>query len=147
MMGTSFDSIYTRFLSQISTYELHLMEDEDLEENLKEWLLAAIPHFQNCKKDLGDYDDNNNEFNSKLDNAEISILAEYMVFIYVRTFLMREENLSQALNSKDYRMYSPQGQLKALTSLQEHISKEANTLKSQYSWSPSSIRERFKSDN
>lgn len=143
-MGTPFQKIYERFLSQVSTYELALMEDEGLEENLREWLLGATPYFQNCKKDLGKYDLDTSSFDEELNNAEISIIAEYMVYIYVRTYLMREENLAQALNSKDYRMYSPQGQLKALTSTQEFIAQKANTLKSQYSWNISSIREMFR---
>lgn len=143
-MGTPFQKIYDRFLSRVSTYELAVMEDTKLEENLQEWLLGATPHFQNCKKNLEEHNIDSASFDEELNNAEVSIIAEYMVYIYVGTFLMREENLAQALNSKDYRMYSPQGQLKALISTQENISKEANTLKSQYSWNIHSIREMFK---
>lgn len=146
-MGTSFQEIYESFLSRVSTYELAMLEETKLESNLQEWLINALPYFTNCKKDLDNYDKEFAHFNEKLSNSEITILAVYMVYLYASTFLMREENLAQALNSKDYRMYSPQGQLKALTSLQEHLAQEANTLKSQYSWNVKSIREMFKRDN
>ena len=144
-MGTPFNSIYNLFLAQTKVYELAQMEDTILKDNLQLWLLSAIPYFQICKKDLEDYDTDLAEFNEELTNSEQFILAKYMVLSYISTFLIREENLSQALNSKDYRMYSPANQLKALQSLCEHIKREGSTLQSQYSWNIRSLKGMFKS--
>lgn len=144
-MGTPFNNIYNLFLSQTKVYELNQMSDIVLKENLQLWLLAAIPHFQICKKDIENYDTELAKFNEVLTNSEQFILAKYMVLSYISTFLIREENLSQALNSKDYRMYSPANQLKALQSLCEHIKREGSTLQSQYSWNIRSLKGMFKS--
>ena len=143
-MGTPFSDIYNLFLSQIKDYELALMEETVLEENLKLWLMSAIPFFHCCKKNLDKMDKVLSTFDEELSNNEQFILAKYMTYSYVSTFLLREENLSQALNSKDYRMYSPANQLKALQALCEHIKREGSVLQSQYSWNPNSIKELFK---
>lgn len=146
-MGTPFSNIYHLFLSQIKDYELKdlAMKDEAaLEANLQLWLLDAITFFHSSKKDLSKLDKLLDEFDEELTSNEQTILAKYMTYSYIKTYLMREENLSQALNSKDYRMYSPANQLKALQNLCEFIKNETMGLQSQYSWSPSSVREMYK---
>jgi len=143
-MGTPFSDIYNLFLSQIKDYELAEMEETVLDENLQLWLMGAIPFFHSCKKNLDKKDKILGVFDEELSDTEQSILAKYMTYSYVSTFLLREENLSQALNSKDYRMYSPANQLKALQSLCEHIKREGSTLQSQYSWNVHSLKEMFK---
>lgn len=143
-MGTPFSDIYNLFLSQIKDYELAEMEETVLDENLQLWLMGAIPFFHSCKKNLETSDKSLALFIEELTGTEQFILAKYMVYSYVNTYLLREENLSQALNSKDYRMYSPANQLKALQSLCEHIKREGSTLQSQYSWNVHSLKELFK---
>lgn len=143
-MGTPFSDIYNLFLSQIKDYELALMEETVLEENLRLWLMSAIPFFHSCRKNLNKLDSGLAVFDEELTLNEQILLAKYMTYSYVSTFLLREENLSQALNSKDYRMYSPANQLKALQSLCEHIKREGSTLQSQYSWNVHSLKELFK---
>ena len=143
-MGTPFSDIYNLFLSQIKDYELAEMEETVLDENLQLWLMGAIPFFHSCKKNLDKLDKTLATFDEELSGTEQFILAKYMTYSYVSTFLLREENLSQALNSKDYRMYSPANQLKALQALCEHIKREGSTLQSQYSWNVHSLKELFK---
>lgn len=143
-MGTPFSDIYNLFLSQIKDYELAEMEETVLDENLQLWLMGAIPFFHSCKKNLSLFDKALGEFNEDLTGTEQFILAKYMIYSYIKTYLLREENLAQALNSKDYRVYSPANQLKALQSLCEFIKQEGSTLQSQYSWSPHSLKELFK---
>lgn len=143
-MGTPFSEIYDLFLSKIDTYELASLDETTLEENMQLWLMGAIPHFQLCKKNLEDMDIDLSQFNVELNISEKAILSLYMIHEYTFTFLMREENLSQALNSKDYRMYSPQGQMKAIQGILDKIIVDANALKSKYSWNIHSIRELFK---
>lgn len=143
-MGTPFSEIYELFLSQIKDYELAEMEETVAIKNMQLWLFGAIPHFHSCKKNLEDYDEFLDKFNETLSINEKYILAKYMIYSYISTFLIREENLSQSLNSKDYRMYSPANQLKALQALSEHIKSEGSTLQSQYSWNVHSLKEMFK---
>lgn len=146
-MGTPFSDIYHLFMSQTKDYELAELaevDEEAFEFNLQKWLMTAIPYFHSCKKNLNLFDRTLGEFNEELTGTEQFILAKYMVYSYIKTYLLREENLAQALNSKDYRMYSPANQLKALQSLCEFIRQEGSTLQSQYSWNAHSLKELFK---
>lgn len=143
-MGTPFSDIYHLFLSQIKDYELATMKETSLEDNLQSWLMSSIGYFSSCRKDLRMYDLQLAYFTEELDSTEQYILAKFMVLAYLSTFLMTEQNLKQALNSKDYRMYSPANQLKALMELRKQIHSDANTLMSRYSYNIHSIREMFK---
>ncbi|MEK4025510.1 hypothetical protein [Sporosarcina sp. FSL W7-1283] len=143
-MGTPFSDIYLLFLSQIKDYELATMEETLLEENLQLWLINSIGYFTLCKKDLRNYDSDLAQFTDVLDSIEKQILAKFMVHSYLNTFLLTEQNLKQALNSKDYRMYSPANQLKALKEVREQINSEANTLMSRYSYNIHDVKRFFK---
>lgn len=141
-MATPFNEIYPLFLGQVTDYELSVMEETVLEANMLVWLKNAIPFFT-TKKDLS-IDSTLKQFNADLDDAEKIILSKFMVAVYVGTHLIREENLKSALNSKDYRTYSPANQMKALMELKSHINSEANTLMSRNSWNPNRIKDYFK---
>lgn len=142
-MGTPFREIYVQFLAQVKTHDLANMPETSLEENMQLWLLNSLGYFTLCKKELT-YDSQLSEFTEDLDMNEKAILASYMTIEYLNTFLIKEQNLSQALNSKDYRMYSPANQLRALLDVQDKLEDRINTRLSRYSWNKSSIREMFK---
>lgn len=143
-LPTPFSDIFNLFLSQSSDYDLTVMPTDVLEKNMKMWLVAAISRFTMSKKDLMDNDWEIGQFTAELDTNEKYILAKCMVLSYLDIHVITEGNIKQALNSKDYRMYSPANQLKALLELQNHINKDLNSLMSRYSWSIGSIRGRFK---
>lgn len=139
-MATSFTDVYNRFLANITDYKLAKLDDVTLEENLRLWLQQAISFYPNPKKDLSIVDYFQGVFIEDLNNTEIEILAKFMVMCYMNTHLMREDLLSQSLNSRDYSIYSPANQLKALRELKESIRNEANTLISRNSYNVNSIK-------
>lgn len=158
---TPFSDVFNLFLSQVTDYELtlpsqlsgeltaeeELMKQEfidTLEDNMKLWLRAALTRFTMIKKDVDDVNWEDKQFNVTLKSNEQYILAKCMVLSYLDIHVISEGNIKQALNSKDYRMYSPANQLKALLELQAHINNDLNSLMSRYSWSIDSIRGRFK---
>lgn len=143
-MATPFEVIYDRFLSNITDYKLARLDEVTLEENLFLWLNQAISFYPNPRKDLRNKDMKIKCFNEELNETEIEALAKFMIMSYMNTHLMREDYLSQSLNSKDYRIYSPANQLKALRELKESIKQEANTLVSRNSYSVESIAELLK---
>lgn len=143
-MTTPFDSIYPQFLSQVTDYELATMDEIALEENLQLWLLGAIGFFSNCKHDLSDFDLVGQQFSSDLNHIEKQILAKFMVIVYLDTHLIKEDLMKQSLNSKDYRMYSPANQIRALIDLKSQINSEANTLMSRYSYNIHKLKDFFK---
>lgn len=143
-MATPFETIYDRFLSNITDYKLARLDEVTLEENLLLWLNQAIGFYPNPPKDLRDKDMKMKCFNVELNETEIEALAKFMIMSYMNTHLMREDYLSQSLNSKDYRIYSPANQLKALRELKESIKQEANTLVSRNSYNIHTIADLFK---
>lgn len=164
-MGTPFSEIYELFLSQIKIHDIanvflrlsNAQESGDQEEiriaeqavqslldNMEYWLMSSIGHFGSCRKDIRSPDLDMESFSDTLDIEEKNILAKYMVYAYLLTHVVTETNLKQSLNSKDYRMYSPAGQLKALRELRDSVYDEANSLKSQYSYNIHSLKEFFK---
>ncbi len=141
-MATPFSEIYILFLSQITDYELSQLEDEAFEENAKDWLINAIGYYTNCRKNLMNY--NEDSFEEDLDYQEKNILATFMLYVYLNTYVLTEQNLKQSLNSKDYRMYSPANQLKALLEVKRQIKSDADTLMSRYSYNIHNIKEMWK---
>ncbi|MFS0643680.1 hypothetical protein [Siminovitchia sp. 179-K 8D1 HS] len=145
-MTTPFSDIYTIFLSQLTDYNLNNMDDAALESNMQGWLTSAVGYFTNCKKNITDYDLDVAEFNVDLSQIEKQILAKYMLYVYVDTYLITESNLKQTLNSRDYRAYSPAGQIKALIELKKQINNDATVLVSRYSYNIHDLEGKWKNE-
>lgn len=143
-MTTSFEVIYGQFLGSITDYKLAKLDTISLETNLETWLDNAIAEYPNPRVDLNDRDMVTKCFNVSLNSTEINALAKFMIVSYMNTHLMREDYLSQSLNSKDYRIYSPANQLKALRELKDNIRNEANSLVSKNSYSIASVKKLLK---
>ena len=146
-MATSFETVYKSFFSNITDYNLIELPEASLKENLGLWMKQAIANAVYSTKKVNGYDEILEEFNDDLTNNEIQMISKLMIIVYMNTYLFKEDLLSQSLNSKDYRAYSPANQLKALRELKEHINNEATTLMSRSSYSLDNleaIRKRLK---
>lgn len=142
-MTTNFEVIYDRFLSSITDYKLAKLDEVTLEENLELWLKQAISFYPNPRKDFSKRNMKLKCFDEELNDVEIEALSKFMLMSYMNTHLMREDYLSQSLNSKDYKIYSPANQLKALRELKDSLKQEANTLISRNSYNVSDIKKMF----
>lgn len=142
-MATPFSDVYTLFLSQVTDYELAVMEETSLDENLEFWLMSAIGFFSNCRQDISEFDLTAKQFAADLTMNEKQILSKFMVVVYLDTHLIKEDLMKQTLNSKDYRMYSPANQIKALIEIKSKINSEANTLMSRYSYNIKNLKDLF----
>lgn len=143
-MATPFQDVYKMFLSQITDYELVAIPSVSLDENMQLWMMSAIGFFSNCRHDLFDFNLDTKQFNDDLTMTELQILSKFMVFVYLDTHLIKEDLMKQSLNSKDYRMYSPANQIKAILELKQAINSEANTLLSRYSYNIRHLKDYFK---
>lgn len=142
-MATPFNEVYEVFLSNVHSYKLATMDEMSLEEELAQWLFGGMTRFTVARTDIYDFDKNMGEFNSDLDFLEKQILGKCMTLEYMNTHLMDEKNLSSALNSKDYRTYSPAKQLEALIKIKDTLGKEIDTLMSRYSYNTVDIIKLF----
>jgi hypothetical protein len=141
--GTPFSIIYDLFQTYVEDYRLLSTEETDSKENLQLLLIGSTRFFHSCKKDLEKINKNTLKFDEELTEIEQLILAKCMAYSYVNTSLLQEENLSQALYSKDYRMYSPANQLRKLQDLSNSIKREIEILKHQYHWNTEDLEEEF----
>lgn len=148
-MGTPFQDIYKIFLSQITSYSLlDIVQQEDgedlLDENLQEWLMKACVMFSVCRQNLNDFSEEGNGFEANLSLSEKQILGHFMLLSYLNTYVLDENLLRQKLNSRDYRQYSEQGLVRAINDTKRELDTDAEKLLSRYSWSFENIREKFK---
>lgn len=70
-MATPYETVYNRFLSSITDYDLAYLPEEDMENMIYGWMLRAIADFYNCKVDLEDRDDEIRCFNVNLDRKSV----------------------------------------------------------------------------
>ena len=143
-MATPFSDVYSMFLSQVTDYELAVMEDISLEENLQLWMMSAIGFFSNCRQDLTDFDLTTTQFTPDLTMNEKQILSKFMVVVYMDTHIIHENLMKRELGSKDYRVLSGDNKIKALIGIKTLINSEANTLMSRYSYSIKNLKDLFK---
>ena len=68
-------------------------------------------------------------------DAEIEILANYMVIAYLDSNYIRVPlALKQTLSSKDFNAFSPANQLEKMVAMREMYRKDNETLLSRYRW-------------
>jgi hypothetical protein len=132
---TTYDKIYSRFLSKINDYELRETANTDpqlFDEILLKFLQGAIPKFHYCIKDLTQRDDEAKLFTVELSELEQEILATKMVLEWLTPMILREENIRQSLGSKDYKIFSSANHLQRLLDLKATYEKEDNDLSKMY---------------
>lgn len=112
---TKFEEIYHIFLSTIKDYSLKRLFQYDLnvaEDLMSVYLIRAISKFNNCIKDLSDYNLDQFEFNIELDNKEINILSDLMVLSWLDNLVNDITQMNFQLNDNDFKHYSEEKNLK-----------------------------------
>lgn len=101
---TKFEEIYSIFLSTIKDYSLKSLFQYDLniaEDLLNIYLIRAISKFNNCVKNIDDYDIEKFQFNVLLDNKEINILSDLMVLSWLDNIINDITQMNFQLNDLD----------------------------------------------
>lgn len=142
-MGTPFTKVYNVFYSNVNSYKLALLDDLNLEVELSQWLVNGLSYFTMARTNIFNYDTAMQEFQCDLTSQEVTILGKCMALEYLNTHLLDEKNLSSALNSRDYRTYSPAKQLDSLIKTKENMLSDNDLLMSRYSYSGRDLKELF----
>lgn len=145
-MATPFSKIYDIFLSNIDSYSLFKLLEEDEEaflEECKTWLIQAITNNPLIFEVTLDFSNDNNEFVHDLTLVEIVSLGKLMVVEYLNPFVLSEVSWRQTLNSKDYRSYKPSGHIKDLQSVKRNLEEEVRTMINRQSYSIENIKKAF----
>jgi hypothetical protein len=133
-MATPYQNIYSRFLPKITDYSFVDMLDFDVEEYLETFLKSSIVKFRYCNK-LIERNETTKEFVQDLTDEEQEILSCLMTIEYLTPKLLTDDLLKQALNSKDYSMYSQANHIKEIRDLRDVFQNEANNLMILYTFS------------
>lgn len=124
--------IYEKFLNSIDDIELSLLENEDVEYLLLNYLENATISFFECEKSLriidGEY------IEDDLDLDEIYILSLGMTAHWLSPKIKREENLRQMMNDRDYKQLSNASMLNRLMNLDMRTKKEIRRYKQRYAF-------------
>lgn len=112
-MTITYEMAVGAFLAKITEYNLLDMAPEDREDMVIQFLKAAATQFRkNCKYDLvGTADDAAGEFGVDIDAEDadeiLDILSEGMVVQWLKPYVYRQENLENALSTRDFTVFSP----------------------------------------
>ena len=112
-MSISYDYIVDAFLNKISEFDLAELAEDCREDVVKGYMKRAITHFgKNCKYDLiSTQDDVMRKIDADIDDDDIDelveIISEGMVVQWLKPYVYKQENLENAMSTRDYSMYSP----------------------------------------
>lgn len=115
-MATSFETIYDRALVTIEDYKLNALAQTDYEAfllHLQGILERAVPDFTLCNNDLTyDTESTPPSFVNTLNNKEINILAELMVYNWFDGKINDVTQFQGHLNNKEFKSHSEGANLK-----------------------------------
>lgn len=132
-MATPIEVVYRPFLNSIEDQEWLLVSNEVIEDILLDLLEKATVDFTICKKNLNiDYVDMS--FYEDLELDEIVILSKAMMIHYLDPKILREDNLKQAVTSKDFSKLSNANMLDKLLKLKDTTRKELDRYLSNYDY-------------
>ena len=125
---TSLTTIYKTFLGKIEEDEWGDWAEDDVKEDLRVLLDAALPYFKFPKVKL-DIDEDAEAFTEDLSNREIQIIATYMKIEWLNRTILTWETIK---NFYDERDFSPGNLLDKLNTTFEREKKNATAFENLY---------------
>lgn len=133
-MATQLEEVYRHFLNSIEDEEWLLIEDNEIIEDLMlDYLEKATVDFDACRKDLK-IDYATKMFYEELDRDEMVILSKGMILHYLDPKILREQNLQQAVTSKDFSKLSNANMLAKLIELKRFTRGELEMYMARYDY-------------
>jgi len=136
-----YDRFAQAFLSKISDYNLAMMEGYQQRELVDRFLHSACANFARlCKYDLTDaaLDDDERTLMTVIPGNAlgeiVDIVSTGMVVAWLNTYLYRQENLQNVLNTSDFYGYSPAELLKQIRVAHKQASENFHAAMRRYSF-------------
>lgn len=123
---TSYDVVYSRFLSSIKDFDLVELDDYTLSEMLENWLHTAIVKTR-TSSDLT-RDDDEESFSSDLSDLDIELLAMGMRLAWLDQTLNSTELTHQFLGGKEEKFFSQANHIEELRALRADTLREMQQL-------------------
>jgi len=112
-MSVPYDWFTAAFLSKVSEYELLRLADDERTAIVDDYMKKAIAAFRPmCQYDFSTTgDDELREFDLEVDEGDldeiVDIVSEGMLVQWMKPFVYRQENLENALSTRDFTVFSP----------------------------------------
>ena len=140
MRITTYQDIYTRFLSKIEDEYLASLDDEELNTALYPLLLGAINGFSRISEhNLRQRDERARLFYETLSEDEIEVLAVLMKPIWLERYLNSSRKIEQQYFDAGIKTYSPNENLRNLTAMYQQYLVDARKAKTEYTYNRVSI--------
>ena len=139
-MSVRYDTFANAFLSKISEYDFLSMDGISRMEMVDDFMKRAIASFKkNCKYDLSTTsDDVLRVFDIEIPKNDldeiVDIISEGMVVQWLKPYVYRQELLENALNTKDFSVYSPAELLLRVGNAYAKVQKDYTNMIREYSY-------------
>lgn len=140
-MGTPYQVIYERFLSQITDFDIPKMSDDDLAAYCLGFMKTALIRMRPLENDLEDRNDLVMAFNVELLDVEIEIITYYMIAEWVGQRLYNTQLVTMFMGTKDEKFNSQANMIAALKELRDTKLADARTLRRDYQYQHSELME------
>lgn len=139
-MSISYDVFTCAFLSKVTEYSFLIQDKDDRTKIIDAYMKKAISEFHKiCKYDfLTTADDELRRFNVDVPTDEldeiVNIISEGMLVQWMKPYFYRQENLENALNTKDFTTYSPAELLYRIGEAYEVVKRDHINMMREYSY-------------
>lgn len=127
-MATPYEKIYERFLNSVTDFNLAELDDNTLDEMLRDWLHKAIVRTR-TSSDLS-RDDETDVFNNDLSDLDIELLSLGMKLAWLDQTLASTELTLQFVGGKEEKWFSQASHISELRALREDTKLEIQKLHS-----------------
>ena len=145
-MALSYDTFIGAFLSKVTEFEFLKLDEENRDELISGYMKRAIAAFKkNCKYDLGGtQDDFLREFDVDVDPSDldelIDIISDGMVVQWLKPYVNQQENLQNAISTRDFSVYSPAELLMRVGNAYEKAQKDFTQAIREYSFNHGDLK-------
>lgn len=112
-MSVPYDLFTGAFLSKVTAFDFMDMKDFERNKTIDGYMKGALVAFKNnCNYDLiTTCDDNTREFDIEIEDEDldeiVEIVSDGMLVEWMKPYTYKQENLENALNTRDFTTYSP----------------------------------------
>ena len=129
---TSFSSVFDTFLSKITDDMYMELSEEETLPLQEELLMSALPHFEFPRKDIFNFDKENQVFNVDLSLEEINIIAVYMMVEWFSIQLASVEMTRMKYSGSDFKFTSQANHISKLSALKRDLEQSVKSKQSMY---------------
>lgn len=139
-MGIPYDVFTMSFLAKVSEYELFRLADDERTMIVDDYMKKAIAAFRPmCQYDLSTTsDDSTRTFDVDISDDDIDeivdIISEGMLVQWMKPYVYRQENLENALSTRDFSVFSPAELLLRISGAYDTVRKNFIQMMREYSF-------------